>query len=48
MPRECTWITTRVEACSKGGSSDPDISILGTNAFDDQLPSEARLFGRSS
>ena len=40
MPRECTWITAREDACSEGGSSDPDISILGTNAFDDQLASE--------
>jgi len=40
MPRECTWITAREEACSEGGSGIPDISILGTNAFDDQLASE--------
>jgi len=40
MPRKCTWITAREEACSEGGGGDPDISILGTNAFDDQLASE--------
>ena len=40
MPRECTWITAREEACSKGGGGVPDILILGTNAFDDQLASE--------
>ena len=40
MPRECTWITAREEACSEGGSGVLDISILGTNAFDDQLASE--------
>ena len=40
MPRECTWITAREEACSEGGGGVPDISILGTNAFDDQLASE--------
>jgi hypothetical protein len=28
------------EVCSEGGSGDPDISILGTNAFDDQPASE--------
>jgi len=41
MPRECTWITARVEACSEGGCGVPDILILGANAFDDQLASEA-------
>ena len=40
MRRECTWITAREEACSEGGGSDPDISILGTHAFDDRLASE--------
>ena len=35
MPRECTWIAAREEACSEGGGGDPDISILGTNTFDD-------------
>jgi len=40
MPRECTWITAREDACSEGGGGDPDISVLGTNAFDDQLASE--------
>jgi len=43
MPRECTWITAR-EACFEGGGSVPDISILGTNAFDDQLASEEVLW----
>ena len=40
MPRECTWITAGSKACSGGGGSVPVISILGTNAFDDQLASE--------
>ena len=40
MPRECTWITAREETCFEGGGGVPDISILGTNAFDDQLASE--------
>jgi len=40
MPRECTWITAREEACFEGGGGDLDISILGTNAFDDRLASE--------
>jgi len=40
MPRECTWITAREEACSEGGGGVPDIQILGANAFDDQLASE--------
>jgi len=40
MPRECTWITARGEACSEGGGGVPDISIFGTNAFNDQLASE--------
>ena len=40
MPRECTWITAREEACAKGGSAVPDISILGTTAVDNQLASE--------
>jgi len=39
MPRECTWITAREEACSEGGGDVPDIQILGANAFDDQLAS---------
>ena len=25
MPRECTWITDREEACSEGGGGVPDI-----------------------
>jgi len=37
---ECTWITAREERWSKGGSGDPDILILRTNAFDDHLASE--------
>ena len=40
MPRECTWITAREEACSEGGGSVPDIQILGATNFDDQLASE--------
>jgi hypothetical protein len=40
MPQECTWIMAREEVCSEGGDSDPDMAILGTNAFDNQLPSE--------
>jgi hypothetical protein len=40
MPRECTLITAREEACSEGGGGVPDIQILGANAFDDQLASE--------
>jgi len=40
MPRECTWITGREEACSEGGGGVPDIQILGANAFDNQLASE--------
>ena len=40
MPREFAWITAMQEACSEGGSGVPDISILGTNDFDDQLASE--------
>jgi hypothetical protein len=30
----------REEECSEGGAGVPDISILGTNAFDDQLAIE--------
>jgi len=40
MPRECTWITARVEACSEEGSDVPDSLILGANAFENQLTSE--------
>jgi len=40
MPRECTLITAREEACSEGGGGVLDIQILGANAFDDQLASE--------
>ena len=40
IPRECTWITAREEACCEGGGGVPDIQILGANAFDDQLASE--------
>jgi len=40
MPRECTRITARGEACSDGGGGVLDISILGANACDDQLASE--------
>jgi len=40
MPRECTWITAKVEASSERGRSVPDIQILGANAFDDLLASE--------
>jgi len=40
MPRECTWITAREEACSEEGGGVPVIQMLGANAFDDQLASE--------
>jgi len=40
MPRECTWITAREQACSEGGGGLPDIPILRANAFDDLLASE--------
>ena len=40
MPRECTWITAREEACSEGGGGVPDIQILGATTFDDRLASE--------
>jgi len=40
MPRECTWITAREEACSEEGGGVPDILILGATALDDQLASE--------
>jgi hypothetical protein len=40
MPRECTWIAAREEACSEGGGGVPDILILGATTFDDQLASE--------
>jgi hypothetical protein len=40
MPRECTWITAREEACSEGRGGVPDILILGATTFDDQLASE--------
>jgi len=39
MPRECTWITARVEARSEGGCTSY-IQILGATAIDDQLASE--------
>jgi hypothetical protein len=39
MPRKCTWITAREEACSAGGGGVPDIQILGANVFDNQLAS---------
>jgi len=41
MPRECTWITAREQASSKGGGGVPDIQILGDIAFGDHLASEA-------
>jgi hypothetical protein len=44
MPRECTWITAREEACSKGGGGVLDIQILGANVFDNQLARE-EVFG---
>jgi hypothetical protein len=40
VPRECTWITAREEACSEGGGGVPDILILAATTFDDQLASE--------
>jgi len=40
MPREYTCIKAREAACSEGGSGIPDLPLLGTNAFDDQLASE--------
>jgi hypothetical protein len=40
MPRECTWIRVREEACSEGGGGVPHIQILGATSFDDQLASE--------
>ena len=40
MLRECTGIMARDEVCSEGGGGVLDISILGANAFDDQLASE--------
>jgi hypothetical protein len=40
MPRKCTWINAREDACSEGGGGLLHISILGTNAIDDQLASE--------
>jgi hypothetical protein len=40
MSRECSGITAKEEACSKGGGGVPDIQLLGVNAFDDQLASE--------
>ena len=39
IPRECTWITARVEARSEGGCTSY-IQILGATAIDDQLASE--------
>jgi hypothetical protein len=39
MPRECTWITAREEACSEGGCTSY-IQILGATAIDDLLASE--------
>jgi len=44
IPRQCTWIMAREEACSEGGSSIPDISILGANALDNQLASEVNVW----
>jgi len=40
MPRQCACITAGEETCSEGDAGDPDISILGTNAFDNQLARE--------
>ena len=40
MPRECTLIMAWDEMYSEGGGVVLDESILGTNAFDDQLASE--------
>jgi hypothetical protein len=39
MPRECTWITARVEACSEGGCTSY-IRIFRHTANDNQLASE--------
>jgi len=39
MPRECTWITARVETHSEGGCTSY-IQILGATAIDDQLASD--------
>jgi hypothetical protein len=39
MPRECTWITARVEARSERGCTS-SILILGATAIDDPLASE--------
>jgi len=39
MPRECTWITARVEARSEGGCTS-NIQILVATAIDNQLASE--------
>jgi len=39
MPRECTWITAREDACSEGGGTSY-ILILGATAIDDLLASE--------
>jgi hypothetical protein len=39
MPRECTWITAREEARSKGGCTSY-IQTLGATAIDDLLASE--------
>ena len=39
MPRECTWITAREEACSEGGCTSY-IQLLGATAIDDLLASE--------
>jgi hypothetical protein len=39
MPRECTWITAREEACSEGGCTSY-IQILAATAIDDLLASK--------
>jgi len=31
MPRECTWITAREEACSEEGGGVPVIQMLGSS-----------------
>jgi len=47
MPRECTWITARVEAHSEGGCTSY-IQILGATAIDDLLASDNDVVGRSA
>ena len=39
MPRECTWVTSRVKAHAEGGCTSY-IQIFGSTAIDDQLASE--------